>query len=223
MAVRKTSQHPSLVHYEAIPPTVVVLEVHLLDNLAHAQHIGRGANNVHAHPGVAGVQGGESSRGLGRVSAVDGGLDISPGGNDGAEHHQSEGQQGEGRHAAAEPEDLAVCNDDDGQVLEDGVDGDGEELEGLGAGVDHADEEQRDGEPWVADVSRRDPNLGGLWLARTFLRLGRIEGGQVLQDAGLLGEKDGKRANERLATPVSHSSYPPIPLPSSLSLSPSTR
>jgi hypothetical protein len=81
------------------------------------------------------------------ASAANSGLDVGPSGNDGAEHHQAEGQQGERSHAATEPEDLSIGNDDDCQVLEDGVDRDGEELEGLGARVDHADEEERDGEP----------------------------------------------------------------------------
>ena len=128
--------------------TVIVLEVHLLDDLAHAKHIRRGADDVHAHPRVSRVQGRESGRSLGRVGgAVNSGLDVGPGGNDGAEHHQAEGQQAERGDAAAEPEDLSIGDDDDCQVLEDGVDRDGEELEGLGARVDHADEEERDGEP----------------------------------------------------------------------------
>ena len=79
-------------------------------------------------------------------------LDVGPGGNDGAEDHQAKREQRHARHAPAEPEDLAVRNQDDGQVLEDGIDGDGEVLQRLGAGVDHADEQQRNGEPWL-DVS----------------------------------------------------------------------
>lgn len=43
-------------------------------------------------------------------------------------HHECEGHEGEGRHGASEPEDLAVGDQDDGQVLEDGVDGNREVL-----------------------------------------------------------------------------------------------
>jgi hypothetical protein len=41
-----------------------------------------------------------------------------------------------------------LVTEDDGQVLEDGVDGDAEELQGLAAGVDHADQQEGDGEPF---------------------------------------------------------------------------
>lgn len=75
-------------------------------------------------------------------------LDISPRSNDRAEHHQAERQQGHRGNLATKPEDLAVCNDNDGQVLEDRVDGDGEELERLGARVDHADEEDGNRVPY---------------------------------------------------------------------------
>jgi len=76
------------------------------------------------------------------------GLDIGPGGDDGGEDHEAEGDKGHGGDGPAEPEDFAVGDQDNGEVLEDGVDGDGEELQGFGAGVDHADEEEGDGEPW---------------------------------------------------------------------------
>ena len=136
------------------PLTVIVLEVHLLDNLAHAQNVRGGAEHVHAHPRVTGVQGGDSIGSLGSVTdALDGGLDIGPSSNDGTEDHQTEGEQSHGGDAAAEPEDLTVGDDNDGQVLEDGVHGNGEELERLGAGIDHAHEQQRDREPCCSPMS----------------------------------------------------------------------
>lgn len=74
-------------------------------------------------------------------------LDVSPGGDDGGEDHEAEGEEGGWGDGAAKPEDLSVCDNDDGQVLKDGVDWDGEELEGLSGGVDHADEEEGDWKP----------------------------------------------------------------------------
>lgn len=75
-------------------------------------------------------------------------LNVCPGRNDGAKNHQSERKESHWRNRASEPKNLSVCDQDNGQVLENGVDGDREELEGPGARVDHADEEERDGEPW---------------------------------------------------------------------------
>jgi len=103
---------------------------------------------------------------MGPVS-FNGSLDVRPRSNDGAEHHQTKREQGHGRDASTEPEDLSVGNDDDGQVLEDGVHGNREELERLGARVDHSDEEQRDGEPCIATCalayipSTRSHNIRG--------------------------------------------------------------
>jgi len=156
-----------------VKPTIVILKVHLLDDLAHAQNVGSSAEHVHAHPCVTGVEGGESSGSLEGVSAVNGGLDISPSGNDGAEHHQAEGQKSQRGNTAAEPEDLTISNDDNGQVLEDGVHGNGKELEGLGAGIDHAHEKQRNGEPCRANLVRtRTWNTGIISRrGRTFLGL----------------------------------------------------
>ena len=135
--------------------TVKVLEVGQLDALAHAQHEGGAADAVEHHPQVARVQGGH---GLGRrgglVPTRHAGqrvLDVGPRGDDGAEDHEAEGEERHGGHRAAEPEHLAIRDEDDGQVLEDGVDGDGQEFERPGAGVDHADEEERDGEPYFAN------------------------------------------------------------------------
>lgn len=125
--------------------TVEILEVGQLYALAHAQHVRRGAQAVDQHPDVAGVQSGDLAGGV--TAALNGVLDISPSGDERAENHQAEGEEGQVGDRATKPEDLSVGNQDDGQVLEDRVDGDGEELKSLGSGVDHADQEQRDGEP----------------------------------------------------------------------------
>ena len=133
--------------------TVKVLEVGELDALAHAQHVRGGAEAVDQHPDVARVEsrdlvgclaGQSSISGVGREGVGD----VRPGCDDGAEDHEAEAQQGHARDGSAEPQHLAVCDQDDGQVLEDGVDGDAEELQGLAAGVDHADQQQGDGEPF---------------------------------------------------------------------------
>lgn len=74
-------------------------------------------------------------------------LDVCPGSNDRTQHHETEGEQGETRNRAAEPENLTICDEDDGQVLENGVHGYRKELQSLGASVDHADEKEGDREP----------------------------------------------------------------------------
>jgi len=73
---------------------------------------------------------------------------VRPRSNDGAKDHEAEAQQGHACDGSAEPQHLAVCDQDDGQVLEDGVDGNAEELQGLAAGVNHADQQEGDGEPF---------------------------------------------------------------------------
>ena len=88
------------------------------------------------------------SRGLGRVAhAGKCVLNICPSCDDGAEDHQSEGEESHWCDRATEPEHLTVCDQDDGQVLEDSIDGDREELERPSTCVDHADEEESNGEP----------------------------------------------------------------------------
>nr|POE97733.1 hypothetical protein CFP56_79220 [Quercus suber] len=124
-----------------------------LDALAHAQEIGGGAEAVEHHPHVARIEGGDLVPGLAArrvtVEAVERVLDIPPRGDHAAHDHQTKGQQGHRGDAATKPEHLAVRDLDYGQVLEDGVDGDAEELQGFGGGVDHADEEDGDGSPFA--------------------------------------------------------------------------
>jgi len=68
-------------------------------------------------------------------------LYVSPCRDHRAQNHQTEAEKLHRGHAAAEPEDFAVGDEDDGQIFEDGVHGDGEKLKGFGRGVDHADEQ----------------------------------------------------------------------------------
>ena len=144
--------------------TVKVLEVGELDALAHAEHVGGGAEAVDHHPEVAGVQGCDlvsclTGKGIAGVSRESVG-DVSPGGNDGAEDHKTEAQQGHAGDGAAKPEHLAVCDEDDCHVLENSVDGNAEVLERLAARVDHANEEQGNGEPLARLVGVEVAELG---------------------------------------------------------------
>lgn len=61
-----------------------------------------------------GVQNGRAGRQPG-----EGGGDVRPGGNDGRTNHERKGDEGEAGDVSAEPEDLAVGNQDDREVLED--------------------------------------------------------------------------------------------------------
>ena len=131
--------------------TVKVLEVGELDALAHAQHVRGRAEAVDQHPDVARVESrnlvgrltSQSISGVGRERM----RNVRPRSNDGAKDHEAEAQQGHACDGSAEPQHLAVCDQDDGQVLEDGVDGNRKVLERPGTGVDHANEEDGDGEP----------------------------------------------------------------------------
>lgn len=135
--------------------SIPILKVHLLDDLAHAQEVRSSEEDVQAHPGVTSVQRGHLVSSIG-VGTAEGAattvaskcvLDISPGSNDRAENHESEGEEGRWSDAAAKPENLSICDNDDGQVLEDGVNWDRQELKSLGAGVDHSDKKKGDWEP----------------------------------------------------------------------------
>lgn len=129
--------------------TVKVLEVGELDALAHTQNISSRAQAVEHHPEVASVQSGHGVRGCAcRLShARQSVLNVCPGRDDGAEDHQSERKERHWRDSTTEPENLSVCDQNDGKVLENGVDGNREELEGPGTRVDHTDEKKRDGKP----------------------------------------------------------------------------
>lgn len=155
--------------------TVKVLEVGQLDALPHAQDVGCAAEAVEHHPDVSRVQGRDlvaSFAALGATVAGESVLDVGPGGNQGGKHHQTEREEGHAGDAAAKPENLAICDENDGQVLEDGVDRDGQELEGLGRGVDHADQKERDGEP-CGDLSVIE--IGRFSKRHTFLGLICVE------------------------------------------------
>jgi hypothetical protein len=127
--------------------TVKVLEVCQLDALAHAEDVAGAAEAVQGHPDVTRVQGGDLVAGGRAGVAGESVLDICPCSDEGREDHETEGEEGGSGDAAAEPQNLTVGDQDDGQVLENGVDGNGEVLQRLGRRVDHADEEKGDGEP----------------------------------------------------------------------------
>ena len=86
--------------------TVEILEVGQLDALAHTQYVGGGAKAVDQHPEVTGIQGRDLARGV--AAALNGVLDVSPGGNEGTEHHQAEGEESQRSDRSTEPEDLTV-------------------------------------------------------------------------------------------------------------------
>jgi hypothetical protein len=129
--------------------TVKVLEVCELDSFPHSQNIGCRRQAVEQHPNITGIQSLELScrSGTGAGMRLESMLDIGPSGNDGAEDHQAKGEKCHRRHRSTEPKHFAVCNQNDGQILEDRVYGDREESQRLRARVDHTDEEERDREP----------------------------------------------------------------------------
>ena len=130
--------------------TVPILEVHFLDDLAHRQNVGRSAENIHSHPRITSIQGRNGQGSLCTLdlsTSIERMLDISPSSNYRAENHKPECEKSGCCDASSEPQNLSICSDNDGQVLEDRVDRDREELKGFGAGIDHTDEEKGDGEP----------------------------------------------------------------------------
>lgn len=124
--------------------TIKILEIGELDALPHAQDVTRRTQTINQNPDIPGIQRAECLRLLRAAVAIraDGRADICPGGHDTRDHHETEREQRHGADGAAKPQHLAVGDQDDCQVLEDCVDGDAEELEGLGRGVDHGDEQQ---------------------------------------------------------------------------------
>ena len=62
---------------------------------------------------------------------------VCPGCDDRAQHHKAEGEERHASDGATKPKHLTIGNQDNGQVFEDCVDWNREELEGLGAGIDH--------------------------------------------------------------------------------------
>lgn len=123
-------------------------------------YIGGRSNAVDSHPCVTEVEttdkaGGQRNFGSrGRVNDGDTSgqsaqcaRNVRPGSNDRRSDHEEEGDEGKASDVTAKPENLSVGDKNDGEVLENGVDGDGEELEGLGSRVDDSDEEEGDWEP----------------------------------------------------------------------------
>lgn len=134
--------------------TIKILEVGELDPLPHAQHVTRRTQTIDQNPDIPGIQRAQRLRLFRAAVAIraDGRADIRPSGNDARHDHETEREQRHGADGAAKPQHLAVGDQNDCQVFEDGVDGDAEELQGLGRCVDHGDEQQRDGEPFARFV-----------------------------------------------------------------------
>ena len=74
-------------------------------------------------------------------------LNVCPSCNNGAEDHQTEREERHGGDGTAKPEHLTICDQDNGQILEDGVDRNREEFERPSTCVNHTDEEESDGKP----------------------------------------------------------------------------
>lgn len=135
-------------------PTVKVLEVGQLDALAHAEQVACRAEAVDQHPHVSRIE--RRNRLVGARGRMAVGLermaDVGPCGDDGGQNHQPEGEERHAGDCAAEPQHLTVRDQDDGQVLKDGVHGDGEVFDGPSGGVDHADEQKGNGKPFLCFV-----------------------------------------------------------------------
>lgn len=129
---------------------VKVAKVGQLDSLSHVQHKRRTGKAVGQHPEVANV---ESGHGVGSVSRHgNGSRDITPSSNDGGHDHEHEGAECHAGDASAKPQNLTVGDQDNRQVLENGVDGDRQKLQSLGRGVDHDHKQQSNGEPLLGLV-----------------------------------------------------------------------
>ena len=121
--------------------TVKVFKVCQLDALPHAEQVCAGAEAIDQHPHVACVQNADLDGGFGASVAItlQRVLNIGPGSNDGTQEDEAEGKECKTGHRATEPEHLAIGRDDNGQVLEDGVNGNGEKLDCFAACIDHTD------------------------------------------------------------------------------------
>lgn len=133
--------------------TVEILEVGQLDSLAHPQNIGGSAETIDHHPNISGVQCRDPGGCI--TGTLNGMLNVGPCGDDGAHNHESKGEQGKTGDGATEPEHLTVGNEDNRQVLENGVYRNRKKLEGLGASVDHADQKQGDGKPYIKNKNKK--------------------------------------------------------------------
>ena len=129
--------------------TVKVFEVSQLYSLSHAQDIGRRAEAVEKHPHVPSIEGGDLGRsfGAGMPIKMQRMLNIRPCCNDGTQNDETKREEGQSCYRSTKPEYLSIGGDYDGQVLENGEHGNGEVLESFRAGVDHADQEERDRKP----------------------------------------------------------------------------
>jgi hypothetical protein len=121
-------------------------------------------------------------------------LNICPSSNHRAKNHESEREECRGRNASSEPQDFSVCNDNDGQVLENRVNRDGKELERFRAGIDHTNEKKGDWEPY----SSISPTPFKFTNQLTSPRLLRIEWRQIRDQARLFAEHNSNNTHKRL-------------------------
>lgn len=119
---------------------IEILEVGQLDSDSHGQDESSAGKAVGKHPEVAGVHGSSILSGLGSR-----GVTVTS--QDGGEDHQKERTQNHMGNLSTEPQNLTISDQDDSQVLEDGVDRDRQASQGSGAGVDHSHKHENNRHP----------------------------------------------------------------------------
>ena len=129
--------------------TVKIFEIGQLYSLSHAQDIGRGTEAVEKHPHVPSIKRGDLSRSFGAGVAIKMQcmLNIRPCCNYGTQDNKTKGEECQSCHGSTEPQYLSIGGDYDGQVLENGEDGNGEVLKSFCASIDHSDQKEGDGKP----------------------------------------------------------------------------
>lgn len=126
---------------------VEIAELGLLNTLAHAEDETGIGKTVSSHPEVADVEASISS-GLTKLSGSRlGNRDIGPSSDDRRKNNKEERKEGHGADRTAKPDNLTVGNENDGNILEDGEDRNRKELHGLGSGVNHQDQKNRNWQP----------------------------------------------------------------------------
>lgn len=150
--------------------SVKVLKVGQLDSNSHVQDERSRGKTVGKHPKIAKVQ---------RIHVVLS-LDtcgVTVCGKNRGEDHQQKGAQGHCGDLTAKPQNFTVGNQNDGQVLEDGVNWNRQVHQSLRGGVDHSNEKK----------SNRKPLLGLILVELS-----------VSDDTELLQSADGENTNNTL-------------------------
>ena len=102
--------------------TVVSLESSLGNTLPHEKHKHRVTDAVSDHPSISDIESGDMCCCI-RL-CVQGMLDISPSCKHRTQDHETERGERHARDLVSEDEFFTICDEDDGQVLGNGVDGD---------------------------------------------------------------------------------------------------